>query len=205
MTNLLPPFARSLAIDNPVYGYDVYVQRVSCYIQHKQTINEQPPTANGDGFNKKETKRPKESFDNGNSIVIFDNSQSGSIEDTLVAARQLWECRWRRLPFFLAFESRDLVSNDEQLAFQCSRVILGDIFKVLSETWDGFLNLAMDHVSILEDKVYEQPADETKAPELWTNSSTWLKVEKLIYVHIDAVKDMRAQLQELTGRFCHWS
>ena len=46
------------------------------------------------------------SLDNGNTIIIFENSQSGSIDDTLIAARQQWESRWRRLPFYLAYECK---------------------------------------------------------------------------------------------------
>jgi hypothetical protein len=92
------------------------------------------------------------------------------------------------------------VATDEQLAFQCSRIILEDIFKGVGAVWDRFLDLATDHVSILEDKVYEQPADETRAPELWLNSSLWLKVEKLMFVHIDVVKEMRVRLQDLAGK-----
>ncbi|OAX77982.1 hypothetical protein ACJ72_07713 [Emergomyces africanus] len=197
--------------DNPKYGYDVYVQRVSCYIQHKQTTIEvptnpdiknpyiiEPPKTDSAKIRTKHEYIPRlDTLDNGNAILIFDNSHSNSIEDTLIAARRVWESRWRRLPFFLAFESRDLVATDEQLAFQCSRIILEDIFKALVMEWDSFLDLAMDHVSILEDKIYEQPADETRAPELWLNSNIWLKVEKLLFIHIDVVKEMRPRLGEL--------
>ncbi|PGH28677.1 hypothetical protein GX50_08580 [[Emmonsia] crescens] len=197
--------------DNPKYGYDVYVQRVSCYIQHKQTaievptnpdiknpyIIDPPKTDSAKSRTKHEYIPRLDTLDNGNAILIFDNSHTNSIEDTLIAARRVWESRWRRLPFFLAFESRDFVATDEQLAFQCSRIILEDIFKALVMEWDTFLDLAMDHVSILEDKVYEQPADETRAPELWLNSNLWLKVEKLLFIHIDVVKEMRPRLGEL--------
>lgn len=163
------------------------------------------PTENGGNTGKdKDTKHyfPKLStLDNGSAILIFDNSHSGSIADTLIAARQTWESRWRRLPFYLALESRDMMATDEQLALQCSKIILEDIFKGIVTAWDGFLDLAMDHVSILEDKIYEQPADETRAPELWANSSLWLKVEKLMFLHIDIVKEMSVRLRELTGGF----
>jgi Mg2+ and Co2+ transporter CorA len=117
----------------------------------------------------------------------------------LIAPRGGWEKRWRRLPFFLAFESRDLVASDEQLAFQCSRIVVEDIFHALSDQWDSFLDLAVDHISILEDHIYENPADETRAPELWMNSSLWMKVEKLIYTHLDVIKDLAPRLEELTG------
>ena len=202
--------------DNPVYGYDVYVQRVACYIQHKEVSLEVPTDPdiqnpyfqfpNG-GSGGKGEKDPKEyipnlsTLDNGSAILIFDNSHSGSIADTLIAARQQWESRWRRLPFYLAFESRDMMATDDQLSLQCSKIIMEDLFKGIVTVWDGFLDLAMDHVSILEDKIYEQPADETRAPELWTNSSLWLKVEKLMFLHVDIVKEMSVRLKELTGEF----
>ena len=34
-----------------------------------------------------------DSLDNGNTIIIFENSHTGSIEDTLITARQQWESR----------------------------------------------------------------------------------------------------------------
>lgn len=190
---------------------------MSCYVQHKEVSLEvpehadienpyHPPKENGGtddkgkGKDKDKGYFPKLStLDNGNAVLIFDNSHSGSIEDTLIAARQTWESRWRRLPFYLALESRDTMATDEQLWYQCSKIIVEDIFKGIVMAWDEFLDLAMDHVSILEDKIYEKPTDETRAPELWANSSLWLKVEKLMFLHIDIVKEMSVRLNELTG------
>jgi len=53
--------------------------------------------------------------------------------------------------------------------------------------------------SILEEKIFEHPADESRAPELWRNSAKWLKYEKLMYGHQDAVNDLRKYLVELDG------
>ncbi|TPX26586.1 hypothetical protein DIZ76_012048 [Coccidioides immitis] len=198
--------------DNPTHGYDVYVQRISCYIQHKQVTAEPPPSdmditnpylsdAQIDGAfgdTPKEYIPRLNTLDNGNTVIIFDNSHSGTLDNTLIPPRQTWEARWRRLPFFLAFESRDLVATDDELAYHCTRIILEDIFKVISGTWDTLLDLAYDHVSILEDKIYEQPADETRAPELWANSNLWLKMEKLMFLHIDIIKELKTRLRDLT-------
>ncbi|KAL1962734.1 hypothetical protein VTN77DRAFT_9188 [Rasamsonia byssochlamydoides] len=199
--------------------HDVYVQRVSCYIQHKLAAseissddvdvnnshfygeskeNDDNFILNGDLKDKNEYIPPLRTLDNGNVIIIFDNSYSGSMEDTLIPARREWECRWRRLPFYLAFESRESVANDEQLAVQCTKSIISDVFKAVIAAWDGFLDQAVTHVSILEDKIYDQPADETRAPELWSNSSLWLKVEKLLNVHIRVMHEMKSRLHELT-------
>ncbi|KAI9682766.1 MAG: hypothetical protein M1829_006755 [Trizodia sp. TS-e1964] len=133
--------------DNPAYMYDIYVQRTAVYIQHKDSSPNLPMESDirspydqmGKG---NEYFSTVDSFDNENAIIIFENSHSRSIDDTMIAARQELESRW-------------------------------------------------------EDKIYEQPADESRAPELWTNSSQWLKIEKLMFIHIDVVRDMRNNLRDL--------
>lgn len=47
--------------------------------------------------------------------------------------------------------------------------------------------------------VYENPADESRAPELWKNSAQWLKIERLVYIHLDVVKEMVSCLHDLAG------
>ncbi|KAL9625320.1 MAG: hypothetical protein Q9160_000383 [Pyrenula sp. 1 TL-2023] len=192
--------------DNPTYGYDIFVQRLSCYVQHKER---EPPAPSGEVENPYRNGTIKHSdldkqyvpkldtLDNENAIIIFENSHSGSFEDTLIPARQEWEKHWRRLPFYLAYESKDIREDEDLLGLQCARMILDDVFKSVVGNWDTFLDIAQTHVGILEDKIYERPADETRAPELWYNSSSWLKAEKLLFVHMDIVKEMRIRLREL--------
>lgn len=204
--------------DNPSYMYDVFVQRLSVYVQRKEEVPDQPLDL-GDirnPYNEEEFEEHQRwkkqhrkqsvdegkdryiprlnTLDNGNTIIVFEHSHSGSVDDTLIGARQEIESRWRRLTFYL---SRDEASTDERLAIECMELILKDIFKGLALAWEKYLNCAANHVSILEDKIYENPADESRAPELWTNASLWLKIEKLIYIHIDIVKELRCHLKEL--------
>lgn len=91
------------------------------------------------------------------------------------------------------------MSNDDRMALECMKIILQDVWKSVADTWEGFIDVCNNHVSILEDKIYEEPADETRAPELWTNSNMWLKVERLISIHMNVVKEMQNNLRELTG------
>lgn len=192
--------------ENPTYGYDIFIQRLSCYVQHKEREPPAPskevenPYHNGSVHNPNVHKEyvPKlDTLDNENAIIIFENSHSGNFEDTLIPARQEWEKHWRRLPFYLAYESKDVREDEDLLGLQCARMILDDVFKSLVVNWESFLDIAQTHVSILEDKIYDRPADETRAPELWSNSSSWLKVEKLLFVHMDVVKEMRLRMREL--------
>ena len=188
--------------DNPKYGHDVYVQRLNCYVQHKETVTDVPLTPDIENPYNKPRREGKQSYvpdlntlDNGNCIIIFENSESGSIDDTLITARQEWESRWRRLPFYLALESRD-VSNDDRMALQCMKLILSDVWKGVTDNWESFIDICNSHVSILEDRIYEMPADESRAPELWANAAFNLKIERLMALHTNLVGDVQLHLKE---------
>jgi len=49
------------------------------------------------------------------------------------------------------------------------------------------------------EKIYEQPADDSQAPELWSNLAHWHKYEKLMSYHKDIVNEMRKYLEEMDG------
>ena len=138
-----------------------------------------------------------ENFDNGNAVLIFDDSQSGSLDDSLIAPRDEWESRWRRLPFYLAYEQTD-VTSDDSMALHCMRMVTEDIWKSIAQSWKHYFDHCGQHVTILEDKIYEQPADESRAPELWLNSSLWLKIERLMLIHINCIKECQANFREMT-------
>ncbi|KAF2200564.1 hypothetical protein GQ43DRAFT_472593 [Delitschia confertaspora ATCC 74209] len=205
------------AMDTPSYGFDVFVQRLSVYVQRSvdepylpvldadiknpyseeefeeyQRLRRRYGSVDANGQRKYVPKLS--TLDNGSTIIIFEHSHSGSVEDTLIGARQEIEARWRRLTFYLP---REETSNDERLATECMDFILRDIFKALAFAWEKYISICETHVSILEDKIYDNPADESRAPELWTNSSLWLKVERLMYIHSDIIKELRSHLREL--------
>lgn len=156
--------------DQPRYGYDVYVQRLSVYVQYSdgvpgQAVDPDIPNpyddeawdeymrlkksyGNVNANEHQEKYIPKlRSLDNGNTIIIFENSVTGSIKDTLIGARQELESRWRRLSFYLPHDD-----SDETLTAECMDFILQDIFKALAYNWHKFLGFCETHVGILEDK-----------------------------------------------------
>jgi hypothetical protein len=158
--------------DQPCYGFDVYVQRLSVYVQLSdgrpgQAVDPDIPNpyneeayeeyqrlkksyGNVDANEHQERYIPKlRTLDNSNTIIIFENSQSGSVKDTLIGARQELESRWRRLTFYLPREDMD---NDDTLVTECMDFILKDIFKALAYNWNRFVGACEMHVGILEDK-----------------------------------------------------
>jgi hypothetical protein len=186
--------------DNPVHRFNVYAQRASVYVQYSNGELQEPAPDVASPYYKygKDRRFLDKRYDNGNTVILFDNSDSHSIMDTLIPARGEWESRWRRLPFYIN-SLPELPSSDDDLPGECMRTITQDIFKAVTETWGEVLDASWEHVSILEDKIYEQPADESRAPELWRNQAKWLTYEKLMYNHQDAVTDMQRFLVELDG------
>ena len=85
------------------------------------------------------------------------------------------------------------------MALEYMKIILQDVWKSVTITWESFIDVCNSHVGMLEDKIFDGPADETRAPELWANSSMWLKVERLVSIHSAVVKETQANLRELTN------
>ncbi|MCJ1382061.1 hypothetical protein MMC17_005173 [Xylographa soralifera] len=186
----------------------------SCYVQLKEAVSEVDPDirnpykqisgTGGASYNLDQYHLPRlEDLDNGSAILLFEESNSGSIEDTIIASRRKMESRWRRLPFYLAFESQESM-EDDQMAVQCTKMIMQDIWKATADAWEEFLDVAGGHVGILEDRIYENPADESLAPLLWTNSDMWLSVERLMLIHKNVLRECQANLRELADRFDTW-
>lgn len=207
------------ADEMPHYAYDALVQRLSVYVQlstsapGSATDPDIPNPYNEEDFedyqrlkksygdvnaneHREKYMRKLNTFDNGSTIIVFESSQSADVKDTLIGARQEIESRWRRLTFYL---SRAEASTDETLTIECMDYILKDIFQALAYNWTSFLAACETHVGILEDKIYDNPADESRDQELWSNSALWLKMERLLWKHRDMVDDMQNYLHELAS------
>ena len=184
--------------EHPYCGYEVFGQRISCYIQQREDASDPSGQSRSTSPMRPDSKHiNNHKLDNGNVVLIFENSSNHSINDTLISARGKWENRWRRLPFYLDYESSDEAADDEQLALQCTKLILKDIYRAVGENWERFLDIAGTHVSILEDDIYSFPADESRADEIWRNSSNWLKAERTMLTHLDTIKECQTNLKEL--------
>jgi len=92
---------------------------------------------------------------------------------------------------------RENIPNEEMITVELMNIVLKDILKGLQQKWEGLINKCDEHVSILEDKIYENPADESRAPELWMNSALWLKIEKLISLQINTIGEIQNNMREL--------
>jgi Mg2+ and Co2+ transporter CorA len=90
---------------------------------------------------------------------------------------------------------REVFEPDSELGLLCINIAINSILNGLVASWERLLAKCDEHLSILEDKIYENPADETRAPELWSNSSVWLKIEKLLSMQISSLTRLKSYMQ----------
>ncbi|RPA73183.1 hypothetical protein BJ508DRAFT_192030, partial [Ascobolus immersus RN42] len=172
--------------ENPTPRYNIYPQRCSVFVQKKITATDGPQKAVFP------TLRDVSAFDNNDTIIIFDNAHNGNCHHTLIPMRQKAECRWRRLPHIY---TPHIPTDPDKVVMTCLKTILNDIYYRTVNSWDFILDQSWEHVNILEDAIYELPADETKAPELWNSAALWLKYDKLLYYHKETFLDAHASLK----------
>ena len=105
--------------DDPVQRYNVYSQRLSVYVQCAASDLQVP----GPDFISpyQGSRHLEERYDNGSTIIIFDNSETGSIYDSLIPARGEWESRWRKLQFYLTSDFK--CRENEQLVLECMMIV----------------------------------------------------------------------------------
>lgn len=65
-------------------------------------------------------------------------------------------------PFYLAYEN-----HDTQMMTAWLWSVRRYFSKSVAKNWEIFLDVCDAHVIILEDKIHDGPADESRAPELW--------------------------------------
>ncbi|KAF3928385.1 hypothetical protein ABW21_db0208722 [Orbilia brochopaga] len=180
------------------HTHDVYSQRLSVYLQWVTNEVRKPTPVPSDDTRRKAV----DLFDPGSTIVVFDNSESLSIEDTVVPAHGEIERIWRGpgtsyYEIGTEEEINELGTTDTKFGRDFVQRIVETIYNSVADCWEAVLDVAWDHESILQDSIYEHPADESRAPELFKNSETWLKFSKLMSYQLECIGDV----QEYVGDF----
>ncbi|KAK6334370.1 hypothetical protein TWF730_003583 [Orbilia blumenaviensis] len=181
------------------HTHDIYSQRLSVYLQWVTNEVHKPHFAHPND----ESRKAVDVYDGGSTVIVFDNSESLSIEDTVVPAHGEIERIWRGpgTSYYEVLTDEDgqdiLGSGDGKFSRDFIQRIIETVYNSVADCWEAVLDVAWDHESILQDSIYEHPADESRAPELFKNSETWLKFSKLMSYHLECIGDV----QEYVGDF----
>ena len=129
--------------ENPILHSNVFAQRTSMYVQYAQP-DMQTPRDLVSPYHTVGDIPGEDRYDNGNTVIILENSDSNSIYDTVIEARGEWEARWRRMSFYLPLTSKGEHTDDHEFIGDCMRTITADFFKAVAQSWDDLLDASWE-------------------------------------------------------------
>ena len=154
---------------------DCSLQRLSVFIQLKKTID---PTAElGSGV------KVRQPFTLDNSVIIFDSKYKGPPAGEFIPDSRAWQ----QLHDDLESAQNPILSGTIQL-----------IFDTIADKWGDYILFMHNYVVALEEIIYDQPADDGRAPTLWSISKQLLQAERLMKFHVLLLENVQEDLIDLT-------
>ena len=118
------------------------------------------------------------------SIIICDSMYKGVSTGELVSGRGAWQ---------------SLCDDIEIVDTPILSAIIQLIFDTIAEKWSVYVRSMHDHIAALEAIGYDQPADDRRAPTLWSISKQLLQAERLMKFHVLLLENIHIDLADFTG------
>ena len=119
---------------------------------------------------------PWSSFTRENTVIILESSDVHCGRKPLVNRNPDWH---NLLDHFSTPHSKGL-ANDRSTPFELAKAVVNLSFENIAKTWSDYISKMHARISSLEDEVYERPADDSRANELWSISKQLLRMENLL-------------------------
>jgi len=129
-------------------------------------------------------------------VVIFDNCRLSTPffepKDDLcfIKSESSVEGLWRRLTLRLP---RD-IAEPREATLNAIDLVVTDIFHALLQSWNKRISVASTIVDTLQPQVYDNPVDDSRAPELWRCNAEWMKARRLASLHLELARSFRSNL-----------
>ena len=160
----------------PEYG----LQRLSVYIQ----LNKAEDLAVQLGLLPKD--RPSFTLDN--SVIVCDSMYKGVPTGELISGSGAWQ---------------HLYDDHEVADTSNLSAVIQLIFDSIAGKWSAYVLSMNNHIAALEEIIYDQPADDSRAPVLWSISKQLLQAERLMKFHVLLMENVQRDLTNLTGNTKH--
>ncbi len=160
-------------------------QRLSVYIQRK--LDSFPEVGKMGVFNT--SAREKWQCAHQNPILIYENSHDDCEE--IIQGQGLLDLEWKA--------SNTDKESDAALVRTMEHILLHIFTKVL-RAWRKQLALLSIQHGQLEDRVYDQPSDDSHATELWAMSKYLWSMAKLVNRHSNLIEDVQEHFNQFAER-----
>ena len=160
----------------PDYG----LQRLSVYIQLKK--------AEDHSVQLSQFPKDRLPFTLDNSVIVCDSMYKGVPTGELISGRGAWQ---------------HLYDDLEVVDAPILSAIIQLIFDTIAGKWSAYVLSMHNHIAALEEIIYDQPADDRRAPALWSISKQLLQAERLMKFHMLLLENVQRDLTDLTGNSKH--
>ena len=156
------------------------MQRLSVYIQLKK--------AEDHSVQLSQFPKDRLPFTLDNSVIVCDSMYKGVPTGELISGRGAWQ---------------HLYDDLEVVDAPILSAIIQLIFDTIAGKWSAYVLSMHNHIAALEEIIYDQPADDRRAPALWSISKQLLQAERLMKFHMLLLENVQRDLTDLTGNSKH--
>lgn len=179
--------------------YDFYRKRLSIYIQHKRSNHLHQ--LHGSPVKTEDTAGPAQVHDVHTEMsgtpsiqhildVISSENTILVVEKTLASGNSIFraEDQWKQLWTDSEIPMSHSGERDSTAALELLQAIVRFSFNKIVSDWRGYIKVMDSHISMLEERIYDKPEDDSQAKELWRTSKQLLEMEKLLISQIFLIK-----------------
>ena len=155
---------------------ECFLQRLSVFIQFNK--------ADAPSFQPGSAVKDRLPFTLENSVIMFDCMYKGVPTGELISGRGSWQ------------QLHDDLEPTENSTLAATIHL---IFDTIAGKWSDFILSMHTYIVAFEEIIYDQPADDRRAPALWRVSKQLLQAERLIKFHILLLEVVQRDLTDITG------
>lgn len=116
----------------------------------------------------------QDAISSGNTILIVEKTPAGGY--SIFQAEDQWKQLWTDSEFSM-FPPGE---RDGTATLELLQAIVRFSFNKIVSDWRGYIKMTDSHISLLEERIYDKPEDDSQAKELWRTSKQLLDMEKLL-------------------------
>lgn len=172
------------------------LQRVSVYIQLPRDpmtpMGSTGPSTDVDDIvsrssahqGKKKAGRPKVACER--TVVILDSRLKAIATEPLIAGDEPWQ------------QLLDSLDDPSSQSGCLALAVVGLVFEAVEARWVHYILCMHGYIASLEERVYEDPADDSRTGALWSVSKQLLQAERLLKFHILLLENIQNDFGELS-------
>lgn len=170
--------------------HDNCLQRLTVYIQLSQNGRNNPASAESskESFKSQQQDPSNLKMALESTVIILDSRNKALVADPLIGGEEPWHQLLDGTDHAHPLGDRQLAAATIELTFEA-----------IASRWSEYILSVHDYMASLEEQIYGQPADDSRANDLWSISKQLLQAERLLKFHILLLENVRNDLKGSGG------